>query len=157
MQTKKPVNYPDPVIFDNERLIFARFDGASGTALNVPIFFSNSDVLTNKVITGIDVKTDFSGLGLTTIQTDIGFIGTVTNLLQLNYFTITLIGKNGEVLLNDFPLSNFNWINNKGKIRRTSMVIDLSKSYIRNFGLTVGVDEKFVIPINANVNNVFFM
>lgn len=153
MQSKKPVNYPDPVIFDNERLIFARFDGANGTARNVPIFFSNSDVLTNKIITGIDVT--LRGGRLTSvsndIQTDIGYIG--DNILQadLKYFTITLIGKNGDVLLNDYPLYNFNVLANNGKIRRLSLMIDLSKSYIRNFGVTV--TKTTVIPINFYYKN----
>jgi hypothetical protein len=154
MKSAKPVNYPDPVIFDNERLIFARFDGANGTALNVPIFFSNSDVLANKIITGIDVKFDLvEGLGTDSIQTDIGFIGTITDANKLSYFTITLVGKNGDILLNDYPLANFCRLYNAGKIRRTSMIIDLSKSYIRNFGLTVGVTSKFVIPINFYYKN----
>jgi len=154
MRSPKPVNYPDPVIFERERLIFARFDGANGIALNVPIFFSNSDVLNDKVITGIDVKfDDTETLGSDKIQTDIGFIGTITNAGQLKYFTITLLGKNGEVLLNDFPLANFCKLYNAGKIRRTSMKIDLSKSYIRNFGLTFGLSSTFVIPINFYYKN----
>jgi hypothetical protein len=153
MKSLKPVNYPDPVIFDNERLIFARFDGASSLALNVPIFFSNSDVLTNKIITGIDIKFDsIEAFGTDTIQTDIGFIGKITDANSLRYFTITLLGKNGNVLLNDFPLSNFCKLYNAGKIRRTSMIIDLSKSYIRNFGLTI-TTNKFVIPINFYYKN----
>ena len=153
MKSLKPANYPDPVIFDNERLIFARFDGANSPALNVPIFFSNSDVLTNKVITGIDVKFDSTeALGTDSIQTDLGFIGTITNANSLRYFTITLLGKNGNVLLNDYPLANFCSLFNAGKIRRTSMIIDLSKSFIRNFGLTISTN-KFVIPINFYYKN----
>jgi len=153
MKSLKPVNYPDPVIFDNERLIFARFDGANSPALNVPNFFSNSDVLTNKIITGIDVKFDQTeSLGTDSIQTDIGFVGTITDANSLRYFTITLLGKNGNVLLNEFPLSNFCNLYNSGKIRRTSMIIDLSKSYIRNFGLTI-TTNKFVIPINFYYKN----
>lgn len=153
MINKKPVYYPDPVIFDCERLIFARFDGVSGNSLNVPIFFSNSDVLTNKVITGIDVKIDLvPEAGSASVQTDIGFIGTVTDVTNLNYFTITLVGKNGNVLLNDFPLSNFARPFNAGKIRRTSMIIDLSKSYIRNLGFN-GTTSTFVIPINFYYKN----
>lgn len=153
MKSSKPEYYPDPVIFDKERLIFARFDGTNGTALNVPIYFSNSDVLTDKIITGIDVKYNYAPeAGNSTIQTDIGYIGTVTDITNLNYFTITLVGKNGEFLINDYPLANFTIAFNAGKIRRTSMIIDLSKSYIRNLGLT-SVTPDFVIPINFYYKN----
>jgi hypothetical protein len=153
MKSNKPVNYPDPVIFDKERLIFARFDGANGLALNVPIFFSNADVFTDKVITGIDVKIDLvPEAGSSNIQTDIGFIGTVTDVTNLVYFTLTLVGKDGSILLNDYPLANFARPAHDGKIRRTSMSIDLSKSYIRNLGFTVTTD-KFVIPINFYYKN----
>lgn len=153
MKSAKPVNYPDPVIFENERLIFARFDGANGSAFNVPIFFSNSDVLIDKVITGIDIKYDIvEAFGTDTIQTDLGYIGKITDANSLRYFTITLLGKNGNVLLNDYPLANFCKLFNSGKIRRTSMNIDLSKSFIRNFGLA-GVTTNFVIPINFYYRN----
>jgi hypothetical protein len=153
MKSQKPVNYPDPVVYDNERLIFARFDGPNGFALNTPIFFSNSDVLTNKIITGIDVKYDYIDDGNTQfVQTDIGFVGTLGVTSFLSYFTITLVGKNGDILLNDYPLSNFCKIFNYGKIRRTSMNIDLSKSYLRNFGATIP-SNKFVIPINFFYKN----
>lgn len=148
MKTEKPIYYPDGFKFDKERLIFARFDGATGTAFNVPIFFSNSDVLTDKVILGIDIT--LRGGRLTPIsndiQTDIGYIGDNISRTDLRFFTITLIGKNGEVLLNDFPLYNFNILANNGKIRRLNVMIDLSKSFIRNFGATV--TNTTVIPFN---------
>jgi hypothetical protein len=154
MKKKKPIYYPDPVIVEKERLIFARFDGAqASTATNVPIYFSNEDVLKDKIITGIDVQlrgrlTSTTGL----VQTDIGFIGTTISSVNLSYFTITLVGKNGEVLINDFPLINLNILCNEGKIRRFSIMIDLSKSYIRNLGLA-GITNTTVIPINFYYKN----
>lgn len=142
------INYPDPVIFENERLIFARFDGAQNpAAFNVPIYFSNSDVLENKIITGIEVKFNEIETRTTTIQTDIGFIGVSFDSLSLRSFALTLVGKNGDVVLNDYPLYNLCRRATFGKIRRTSMKIDLSKSYIRNFGLA-GITSNLVIPIN---------
>ena len=152
MQAEKQIYYPDSFKFDKERLIFARFDGQTGLSLNNPIFFSNSDVLTDKIILGIDVTlrgrlTATSGL----IQTDLGYIGTTISSVNLRFFTITLIGKNGQVILNDYPLYNFNVLANNGKIRRTNIMIDLSKSYIRNFGATV--TSSTVIPINFYYKN----
>ena len=155
MKKKKPINYPDPVIFDKERLIFARFDGAqASTATNVPIYFSNQDVLKDKVITGIKVflRGRFPG-STATIQTDIGFLGTTIPDSQLKYFTLTLVGKNGEVLINDFPLMNLNVQSDNGKIRRFSCMMDLSKSYIRNLGATVPITTTTVIPINFYFKN----
>lgn len=155
MKKQKPVNYPDPVIFQNERLIFARFDGAqASTATNVPIYFSNQDILKDKVVTGIDVTLRGRTSGATAqIQTDLGFIGTSIPSTQLIYFTITLVGKNGEVLINDFPLMNLNINSNDGKIRRFSCMIDLSKSYIRNLGATIPITTTTVIPINFYFKN----
>lgn len=152
MKAEKPIYYPDGFKFDKERLIFARFDGATGTALNVPIFFSNSDVLTDKIILGVDVQLRgrISGASAN-IQTDIGYIGTSIASTSLRFFTITLIGKNGDVILNDFPLINFNVLSNNGKIRRLNCMIDLSKSYIRNFGAVV--TSTTVIPINFYFKN----
>jgi hypothetical protein len=151
MKATKPIYYPDPVIFDKERLIFARFDGSQNpSAFNVPIYFSNEDVLKNKVITGISVKTPTSirgQIGATPVLTDIGFIGTAVANATLAYFTITLVGRNGEVVLNDYPLMAFNNEVDDGKIRRTSMMIDLSKSFIRNFGIG-GLATTSVIPIS---------
>lgn len=152
MHTGKEIYYPDGFKFDKERLIFARFDGSTGLSYNNPIFFSNSDVLTDKIILGIDV-TMRGRLTATTalIQTDLGFIGTTISSTTLRFFTITLVGKNGQILLSDFPLYNFNVLANNGKIRRTNMIIDLSKSYIRNFGVTVTTET--VIPINFYYKN----
>jgi hypothetical protein len=154
MKKKKPIYYPDSVIFEKERLIFARFDGAqASTATNVPIYFSNQDVLKDKIVTGIDVQLvgRISGASAS-IQTDIGFIGTNISSTNLRFFTITLVGKNGEVLINDYPLLNLNVLANNGKIRRFSLMIDLSKSYIRNLGLA-GITETTVIPINFYYKN----
>jgi hypothetical protein len=136
-------------------LIFARFDGAqASTATNVPIYFSNQDVLKDKIVTGIDVTLRGRTSGATaTIQTDLGFLGTSIPASQLVYFTITLVGKNGEVLINDFPLYNLNVVNNDGKIRRFSCMIDLSKSYIRNLGATIPITTTTVIPINFYFKN----
>lgn len=152
MKAEKPIYYPDGFKFDKERLIFARFDGATGTALNVPIFFSNNDVLTDKIILGIDVMLRGKVPGAAAnIQTDLGFIGTTMSSTSLRFFTITLIGKNGAVILNDMPLYNFNVLANDGKIRRLNCMIDLSKSYIRNFGAVI--PSTTVIPINFYFKN----
>lgn len=155
MKKQKPVNYPDPVVIHNERLIFARFDGAqASTATNVPIYFSNEDVLKNKVVTGIKVLLRGRTSGATAqIQTDLGFIGTSIPDTQLRFFTLTLVGKNGEVLINDYPLMNLNVQSDNGKIRRFSCMIDLSKSYIRNLGATVPITTTTVIPINFYFKN----
>jgi hypothetical protein len=155
MKTEKPIYYPDGFKFDFERLIFARFDGAqSSTATNVPIYFSNEDVFKNKVIVGIKVMLRGRNPGATaTIQTDIGFLGTTIPDSQLKYFTLTLVGKNGDVLINDFPLINLNVQADNGKIRRFSCMIDLSKSYIRNLGATVPITTLTVIPLNFYYKN----
>jgi hypothetical protein len=91
-------NYPDALVFDKETTIYARFDGEKNPgAFNVPIFFSNSDILTNKHIRGIEVKSlPISDVANSIILTDLGFIGEVISQDLLNYFTITLIGKNNE-------------------------------------------------------------
>lgn len=155
MKSAKPEYYPDPVIIEKERLIFARFDGAqASTATNVPIYFSNQDILKDKVVTGIKVMLRGKIPGATaTIQTDIGFLGTTIPDSQLKYFTLTLVGKNGDVLINDFPLFNLNVQADAGKIRRFSCMIDLSKSYIRNLGATVPITTSTVIPINFYYKN----
>ena len=139
MKATKPIYYPDPVIFDKARTIYTRFDNVFNTVgLNQPIYFTNDDVLHNKIITGIEIKTTKK---LTqpesVIQTDLGFIGEQIGNGVLKYFTITLVGKNGEVILNECPMTIFNLLTTEGKIRRTSMMIDLSKSFIRNFGVTI--------------------
>jgi len=154
MKKKKPIYYPDPVIFEKERLIFARFDGAqASTATNVPIYFSNQDVLKDKIVTGIDVQLRGRvSAASALIQTDIGFVGTTISSTNLAYFTITLVGKNGEVLINDYPLLNLNVLSNNGKIRRFSLMIDLSKSYIRNLGFA-GITPTTVIPIHFYYKN----
>jgi hypothetical protein len=149
MKATKPNYYPDPVIFDKERMIYARFDGSPNpSAFNVPIYFSNDDILKNKVITGISVASG-RGRGFTSgqIQTDLGFIGTLVSTTGIPYFTITLVGKNGQVILNDCPLMEFQINVDNGKIRRTSIMIDMSKSYIRNLGLA-GVTAQSIIPIS---------
>jgi hypothetical protein len=73
-----------------------------------PIFFSNSDILRDKHIKGIEVKSlPSSDIASSTILTDIGFIGDVVSQTDLNFFTITLVGKNNEeiyyTLTNQFP------------------------------------------------------
>lgn len=148
MKSLKPVNYPDPVILDKSRLIYCRFDGSQNPAsYNVPIYFPNDDVLHGKTIKGIEVKTvNNESTGSQNVLTDAGYIGTLIDSFDLKYFTITVVGKNGQVILSDCPLMEFNYNITAGKIRRTSMMIDLSKSYIRNFGLA-GVTKKSVIPI----------
>lgn len=149
MKAIKPIYYPDPVIFEKERLIYVRFDGQqSPNVFNVPYYFSNDDVLKNKIITGIEVKTTAGRFisGASSVATDIGFIGQLLNNPALAYFTITLVGKNGETILNDCPLMEFNVVTTAGKTRRTSMMIDLSKSFIRNFGFNSLTTES-VIPI----------
>lgn len=150
MKAIKPEYYPDPIIFEKERLIFARFDGSQNpSAFNVPIYFANDDVLHGKVVTGIEVASTRGRfvVGSNTVQTDMGFIGTLVGNSALNYFTITLVGKNGQVVLNDCPLMEFQTSTTSGKIRRTSIMIDLSKSFIRNFG-AVGITTQSVIPIS---------
>jgi hypothetical protein len=149
-------NYPDPVIIDKETCIYARFDGMNNpAAFNVPIFFSNSDILRDKHIKGIEVKSlPASDIASSTILTDIGFIGDVVSQTDLNFFTITLVGKNDEEILNDYPLLLLNTIYTEGKLRSFNCVIDLSKSYIRNFGLA-GLTAKNVIPIQFYYSNLF--
>jgi hypothetical protein len=149
MKAIKPIYYPDPVIFEKERLIYVRFDGQQSPAtFNVPYYFANDDVLKNKIITGIESKTTAGRFttGASAVATDIGFIGQLLNNASLAYFTITLVGKNGETILNDCPLMEFNVVVTSGKIRRTSMMIDLSKSFIRNFGYN-SLNSNSVIPI----------
>lgn len=155
MKSAKPIYYPDGFAFDNERLIFGRFDGSQNpAALNVPIYFSNEDTLKNKIIVGIAVNLRGKVSGATAqIQTDLGYIGSTIPSTQLKYFTITLVGKNGEVLINDFPMMNLNVLSDSGKIRRFSLMIDLSKSYIRNLGATVPITTTTVIPINFYYKN----
>lgn len=140
--------YHDPVIFDKQQLIYVRFDGLENPAsFNVPIYFDNNDVLNNKHIKGIEVKSlPVLDVGSSTILTDLGFIGTVISQDLLNYFTITIVGKNNEKILEDYPLLAFNKLFTFGKLRSTNMIIDLSKSYIRNFGLS-GITKTNVIPI----------
>jgi len=156
MKATKPIYYPDPVIYDKERLIFARFDGSQNpSAFNVPIYFANDDVLANKVITGISVKSPTSirgQVGSTPILTDIGFIGDNLANVSLVYFTLTLVGRNGDTILSDCPLMEFNNLVDNGKIRKVSMMINLSKSYIRNFGLA-GLSKTSVIPISFFYKN----
>jgi len=149
MKAIKPNYYPDPVIFDKQRVIYVRFDGQqSPNVYNVPYYFSNDDVFKNKVITGIEAKTTAGRFisGASAVQTDIGFIGQLLNNPSLAYFTITLVGRNNEVILNDCPLMEFNVVTTSGKLRRTSMMIDLSKSFIRNFGYN-SLNLNSVIPI----------
>jgi hypothetical protein len=149
MKAVKPIYYPDPVIFDKHQNIYVRFDGQQSPAVfNVPYYFSNDDVLKNKVITGIEAKTTAGRFitGASAVQTDIGFIGQLLNNASLSFFTITLVGKNGETILNDCPLMEFNVVTTAGKTRKTSMMIDLSKSFIRNFGYN-SLNTNSVIPI----------
>ena len=147
MKATKPINYPDPVIFDKARTIYTRFDNVFNTnGLNQPIYFTNDDVLHNKVITGIEIKTTKKlNASEQLIQTDLGFIGEQIGNTGLRWFTLTLVGKNNEIILNDCPMSLFNQSTSFGKLRRTSIMIDLSKSYIRNFGVTIGPTN--TIPI----------
>lgn len=149
MKATKPIYYPDPVIFDKQRVVYVRFDGQqSSNVFNVPYYFSNDDVFKNKIITGIEAKTTAGRFisGASSVQTDIGFIGQLLNNASLAYFTITLVGRNGEIILNDCPLMEFNIVTTSGKTRKTSMMIDLSKSFIRNFGLNT-LNTNSVIPI----------
>lgn len=135
-------NYPNSLVVDREKLIFVRFDGINPSSTSQPVYFPTDDVLKNKVITGIDIytvgETDFD------IQTDLGFLGTALQNGNLKYFTITLVGKNSEILIQDMPLACL--AQEFGKVRRFSMMIDLSKSYVRNFAFA-SVGEKTVIPI----------
>ena len=149
MKAVKPIYYPEAVIFDKHRNIYVRFDGQqSPNVFNVPYYFNNDDVLKNKVITGIETKTTAGRFitGASAVQTDIGFIGQLLNNASLSFFTITLVGKNGETILNDCPLMEFNVVTTSGKTRKTSMMIDLSKSFIRNFGYN-SLNTNSVIPI----------
>lgn len=139
--------YPNPVIIDKSVTIFIRFDGSqSPGAFNVPIYFPNDDVLRGKIITGLEVNTTYVGIPTrpTPILTNLGFIGTLFSNSELKYFTITLVGKNNEILVNDCPLMAFNALITTGKLRSLLMIIDLSKSYVRNFGLA-GLTQKSTI------------
>lgn len=159
MQVVSTPNYPNPVNIIRERLIFVRFDKTNIYSLSTPVYFPNDDVLKNKVITGIDVYPNFGkNVSNYNLWTDAGYIGEYFANAYLAYFTLTLVGRNNEVLINDLPLSCLVDDNNYGKIRKFSLMADLSKSYIRNFGLTTAVDntltDKAVIPINFYYKNV---
>jgi hypothetical protein len=139
--------YPDPVVLDKSVTIFVRFDGSqSPGAFNVPIYFPNDDVLRGKVITGLEVNTQYASIGTrpSAILTNLGFIGALFTNAELKYFTITLVGKNNDILVNDCPLIAFNSLLTNGKLRSLLMMIDLSKSYVRNFGLA-GLTTKSTI------------
>jgi len=147
---KKAVNsevyYPDPVVIDKSKLIFIRFDGLNPAATNYPVYFSTDDVLKGKVVTGIDVWR--VGKTPQQIQTDLGFVGTTLIDSVLKNFTITLVGRNSEILIEDMPLNLL--INGTdgdfGKTRRFSMMIDLSKSYVKNLSY-LALTTTEVIPI----------
>lgn len=156
MKNAGGVNYPNPVTIVRERLIFVRFDKTDPASLSTPIYFPTDDVLRGKVITGVQcmraLNTNDQLTG-NTILTDAGYIGQYFNSSLLNYFTLTLVGANNEILVNDMPLACLVFDNNFGKIRRFSMMIDLSKSYVRNFGLT-SLPSNAVIPIQFYYKNV---
>ena len=157
LPAQKNVNeyYPDPVVLDKSVTIFVRFDGSQNpSAFNVPIYFPNDDVLYGKVITGIEVNTQFaqSDARPSNILTNLGFIGQLFGNADLKYFTITLVGRNNEILINDCPLIAFNVLVTKGKLRSTLMMIDLSKSYVRNFGLA-GLTTKSTIMMTFYYRN----
>jgi hypothetical protein len=147
---KKPANsevyYTDPLTIDKSKIIYVRFDGINPAVTNYPVYFSTDDVFRNKVITGIDVwrvgKTPLQ------IQTDLGYVGTTLIDSVLKNFTITLVGKNSEILIEDMPLNLL--INGTdgdfGKTRRFSMMIDLSKSYVKNLSY-LALTSTEVIPI----------
>lgn len=143
---KTEVYYTDPVIVDKSKLIFVRFDGINPAVTNYPVYFSTDDVLKGKVVTGIDVwrvgKTPLN------IQTDLGYVGTTLIDSVLKNFTITLVGRNSEILIEDMPLNLL--INGAdgdfGKTRRFSMMIDLSKSYVKNLSY-LALTSTEVIPI----------
>lgn len=140
------VYYTDPLIVEKSRLIFARFDGTNAAVTNYPVYFSNDDILANKVVTGIEVWR--VGKTPQQIQTDLGYIGTTLIDSVLKNFTITLVGKNSEILIEDMPL---NLLMNGadgdfGKTRRFSMMVDLSKSYIKNLSL-ISFLPTDIIPI----------
>lgn len=145
---KGPDYYPDPLVQDKHRLIFVRFDGINPSSFSSPVYFPNDDVLKNKVITGIDVWRTQKVITNPQIQTDAGYIGEYFDDTLLKYFTITLVGKNGDRLIEDMPLQILNNGNNGdfGKTRRFSIMVDLSRSYIRNFGLS-GLKDISIIPI----------
>lgn len=159
MQVLSTPNYPNPVNIIRERLIYVRFDKTDIYSLSTPVYFPNDDVLKNKVITGIEIYPNFNkNTGNYSLWTDAGYTGEYFSNQELIYFTLTLVGKNNEVLINDLPLSCLVDDNTRGKIRKFSLMADLSKSYIRNFGLTAGINpsltEKTVIPINFFYKNV---
>jgi hypothetical protein len=155
MQILSQPNYPNPVNIIRERLIFVRFDRTDPSSFNTPIYFPNDDVLKNKVITGIEVYPNFNKFtGSYNLWTDAGYSGEYFSNTELVYFTLTLVGKNNEVLINDLPLSCLVDDNTKGKIRKFSLMADISKSYIRNFGYTGIVNQFSVIPINFYYRNV---
>jgi len=148
-------NYPDPVILDKQVTLFIRFDGSQNpSAFNVPIYFPNDDILKDKVITGIEVNSQYvpGNTRPSSILTNIGFIGQLFSNADLKYFTITLVGKNNEVIVNDSPLMTFNSLITQGKLRSALMMIDLSKSYVRNFGLA-GLTTKSTIMVTFYYRN----
>jgi hypothetical protein len=149
-------NYPNPVTVIRERLIFVRFDKTDPSSLSTPVYFPNDDVLAGKVITGISVfkSVDPETPGYTDpILTDAGYIGTYNSNVVLRYFTLTLVGRNNEILINDLPLACLTDTNDFDKIRRFSLMADLSKSYVRNFGY-IGLTTVSVIPINFYYKNI---
>lgn len=151
----KPSNsteyYVDPLIEDKARLVYVRFDGINPSSTSSPVYFPTDDVLKNKVITGIEVwrvgKTPFS------IQTDLGFVGTTLPDTILNSFTLTLVGKNSDILINDFPLNCIvNGSGDFGKTRRFSIMVDLSKSFVRNLSY-ISLTSTDVIPLIFHYRN----
>jgi len=147
--------YVDPLIQDRHRLIFVRFDAINPASYSTPVYFPNDDVLKNKVITGIDVWRTQKVISNPQIQTDAGYIGEYFDDTLLKYFTITLVGKSGEILVQDMPLQILNNGNNGdfGKTRRFSMMVDLSRSFVRNFGLA-GLKDISIIPIMFSYRNL---
>lgn len=149
-------NYPDPININREKLIFVRFDKTDPSSFSTPIYFPVDDILKNKIITGIECfksKAPFLPYPSDPIQTDAGYIGQYFDTTYLKYFTLTLVGKNNEILVNDMPLTCLTPDFDFGKIRRFSMIVDLSKCYVRNFGLS-GLTSDAVIPINFYYKNV---
>lgn len=149
INSKGTENYPDPVIVDQERLIFVRYDKNNPASYCTPAYFPNDDVFNNKVITGIQCFKNFDAEDPASnpIQTDAGYIGQYFGDTFLRYFTLTLVGKNNEIIVQDLPLVTLATGGNFGKIKRFSCMINLSKCYIRNFGYNA-LTSTSVIPIN---------
>ena len=116
------------LIYQYEQSVLLRL--TSQSTGNVPLkqnqraFFDNRSVIKGNKVVAISIPSMPGGTSW--LYEDINILPDITNPL----FALTLIDTNGNVAVNNYPISDLNLSNNRGVTRRFNTTISFRDSYV---------------------------